>query len=75
MRDGIWTCSGSPAVAGYVSTGYVREGCSGIGAWRHQVARDRMWICKVSPVPAGYRTSEFDAQLGNGIGSSFLTRV
>ncbi|WP_329466892.1 hypothetical protein [Streptomyces sp. NBC_01431] len=74
VRDGIWTCSGSPIVSGYVITNYDRNGCSGVGGWYHQLVRNGIWTCPYSPIPAGYRSTTYDARGCSGLGAWLTIR-
>jgi hypothetical protein len=33
VRNGVWTCPGSPIPPGYRSTSYNATRCNGLGAW------------------------------------------
>ncbi len=59
----------SPIVSGYVITMYDRNGCSGVGAWFHQLVRNGIWTCPYSPIPAGYRSTTYTATGCGGLGA------
>ncbi|MFJ1935139.1 hypothetical protein ACIOGZ_21110 [Kitasatospora sp. NPDC088160] len=75
VKDGIWTCSGSPIVPGYVITDHIRNGCNGVGPWRHNLARVGLWTCPSSPIPAGFRAATYSAGGCSGLGAWALVRA
>ncbi|NJP82736.1 hypothetical protein HCK01_36610, partial [Streptomyces sp. AA8] len=71
----IWACSGAILAPGYVYTDLNRIGCSGQGAWYHQLPRDGVWVCSGSPVPPGYRSTDLNSSGCNGQGAWRLVRA
>ncbi|MFD0381560.1 hypothetical protein ACFQ2B_01230 [Streptomyces stramineus] len=64
-----------PIPPGYVTTGYNRTGCQGIGAWFHQLVRDGIWTCPGSPIPPGYRSTTYNATGCDGLGAWYTRRA